>query len=220
MGPIWDWNLTFGNASPREGFNPRGWYWSQLDDQQYSWFRRLFEDPDFTQRWVDRWGELRANQFATVKILARIDELAAQLSEAQARNFQRWPVLGRSIWPNAFVGRSFEEEISFLKRWIQQRMEWMDEAMLLPPVLAGPEGAVDPGTKLEVRARMGKVYYTLDGSDPRAPGGAISPAAKPYDSSIVLNESTTVICRATDGDRWSCPVAGRFAVGTPGPGGK
>jgi len=213
MGPIWDWNLTFGNANQREGFNPRGWYSSQLDDQQYSWFRRLFEDPDFAQRVVDRWGELRTNQFAVGKILSRIDELSSVLSEAQARNFKRWRVLGRNTGPNAFVGQSFDDEITFLKGWIRQRIDWIDGEFMLPPAFSMPGGTVGRGAKLDVRAREGKVYYTVDGSDPRAPGGRISPGAKAYGSSIVLEDSTTVISRATDGTRWSYPVLRRFVVG-------
>ncbi len=215
MGPIWDWNLSFGNANAREGFNPEGWYWSQLDDRQYSWFRRLFEDPDFAQRYVDRWGELRGNQFAIARILARIDELAALLNDAQARNFRRWRVLGRNIWPNAFVGQSFSDEVIFLKQWIRQRIEWMDQEFMLPPSFSMPGGSVNRDAKLELRARQGKVYYTLDGSDPRAPGGAVSNTAKPYKSSIVLEDITTVFCRATDGTRWSYPAVSKFVVSKP-----
>jgi hypothetical protein len=220
MGPIWDWNLSFGNANARDGFNPEGWYWSQLDDRQYSWFRRIFEDPDFAQRYVDRWGELRTNQFAIVKILARIDELAALLNEAQARNFRRWRVLGRNVWPNAFVGQSFADEVSFLKTWIRQRIEWIDQEFMLPPSFSMRGGTVDLGAKLELRARTGKVYYTLDGSDPRAPGGAVSNAANPYKSSIVLDDTTTVFCRATDGTRWSYPAVSKFVIGKPASVGK
>jgi len=215
MGPIWDWNLSFGNANAREGFNPEGWYWSQLDDHQYSWFRRLFQDPDFAQRYADRWGELRTNQFAIVKILARVDELAAQLNEAQARNFRRWRVLGRNVWPNAFVGQNFNDEVSFLKQWIRQRVEWMDQEFMFPPTFSARGGTVNRGAKLELRARTGKVYYTLDGSDPRAPGGVVSKVARPYKSSIVLNDTTTVFCRATEGTRWSCPAVSKFVVSKP-----
>ena len=164
---------------------------------------------------MDRWGELRTNQFAIVKILARIDELATLLNEAQARNFRRWHVLGRNVWPNGFVGQSFNDEISFLKQWIRQRIEWMDEELMLPPSFSMQGGAVNHGAKLELRAREGKVYFTLDGSDPRSPGGALSKAAKPYKSSIVLENSTTVFCRATDGTRWSYPAVSKFVVGNP-----
>jgi hypothetical protein len=217
MGPIWDWNLGFGNANAREGFNPEGWYWSQLDDRQYSWFRRLFEDPDFAQRYVDRWGELRTNQFSVGKMLARVNELAALLNEAQERNFRRWRILGRNIWPNAFVGQSFTDEVDFLRQWIRQRVAWMDEEFMFPPSFSIRGGTVKRGAKLELHARQGKVYYTLDGSDPRAPGGAVSGAAKPYKSSIVLNDNATVFCRTTDGTRWSYPAVSKFVVGAPAP---
>ncbi|HLH57143.1 MAG TPA: CotH kinase family protein [Verrucomicrobiae bacterium] len=212
MGPIWDWNLSFGNANARDGFNPQGWYWTQLDDHQYSWFRRLFEDPDFEQRYVDRWGELRANQFALPKILGRVDELAAQLKEAQERNFRRWRILGRNVWPNAFVGQSFEEEIAFMKEWIRRRIEWMDQELLYPPTCSLHAGTVKSGSKLELRARTGRVYYTLDGTDPRAPGGNFSRSAKPYKSGIVLDQTTTVFSRVLDGARWSYPTIGKFVV--------
>jgi hypothetical protein len=216
MGPIWDWNLSFGNANAREGFNPEGWYWSQLDDRQYSWFRRLFEDADFAQRYADRWGELRTNQFSIAKIHARIDQMAASLNEAQARNFRRWRVLGRNVWPNAYVGKTFNDEIDWLKQWIRQRIEWMDQQFVAPPSFSIPAGMVSRGTKLDLRARKGKIYYTFDGTDPRASGGAASPAARSYKSTLVLDETATVICRALDAGRWSYPSISKFVVGKSG----
>jgi hypothetical protein len=71
-----------------------------------------------------------------------------------------------------------------------------------------------------LRARQGRVYYTLDGSDPRAPGGGVSKTAKPYKSSIVLNESATVVCRAFDESRWSYPAVSKFIVSNPAPAAK
>jgi hypothetical protein len=196
----------------RDGFNPEGWYWSQLDDRQYSWFRRLFEDPDFAQKYADRWGELRANQITVAKLDARIDELAALLNEAQARNFRRWRVLGRSVWPNAYVGRTFNDEINFMKQWIDRRIEWMDQQFLAGPSFSLHPDVTKAGSKLELRAPKGKIYYTLDGTDPRTPGGVVSRDARLYKSALVLNESATVFCRAFDAGRWSCPEAGKFTI--------
>jgi hypothetical protein len=39
-------------------------------------------------------------------------------------------VLGNYVWPNAFVGDSYQAEIDFLKDWIVQRLSWMDENMI------------------------------------------------------------------------------------------
>lgn len=46
-----------------------------------------------------------------------------------------------------------------------------------PPQLSQYGGSVSNGYTLTVTAPAGTVYYTLDGSDPRLPGGAISPDA-------------------------------------------
>jgi len=88
MQPIWDWNLSFGNANGKQGWMPEYWYWPQLDDSQYLWFRRLFEDPDFGQRYVDRWGELRATVFSLSNILGRIDARVAELPVSAVRRLE------------------------------------------------------------------------------------------------------------------------------------
>src|SRR5206468_7437673 len=107
MEPIWDWNLSLGNARGKQGDLTEHWYWPQLDDEQYSWFRRLFEDPDFAQRYVDRWAQWRTNFFAPSNVLSRIDQLAAALKEPAARNFARWPVLGEVVDPEHYAGKTY-----------------------------------------------------------------------------------------------------------------
>ena len=46
-----------------------------------------------------------------------------------------------------------------------------------PPVLNQVGGRIPPGFRLSLTTGAGTVYYTLDGSDPRLPGGAIAPEA-------------------------------------------
>ena len=141
LEPVWDWNLSFGNANYLDGESTRGWYSDQLRDSEISWFRRLTEDPEFNQRQMDRWWELRKGPFRTETLLARVDELAAQLQEAQARNFRRWPnCLGQFVHPNAFVGETYKEEVDWMKRWIRDRIAWIDSQTPAPPSI---------GTKLE-----------------------------------------------------------------------
>ena len=214
MGPIWDWNLSLGNANGKQGWIPEHWYWPQLDDQQYSWFRRLFEDPDFAQKYVDRWGQLKTNQFAAVHLLTRVDEWAALLNESQARNFKRWRILGRSVWPNTFVGKTFEEEIGYLKQWTQTRLDWIEKQFPSAPSLSLQEGRVNPGSRLSIKAPAGKIYLTLDGTDPRLPGGSISPRAQLYHSPIKLNENASLFSRVLHENRWSHPTAAKFVVET------
>lgn len=125
-GPPWDWNRAFGNANYYGGGQTRGWYSTHLRPNEISWSHRLRQDPAFNRRCEARWRELRQDVFDPKKIGRLIDAWAAQLREAQDRNFRRWPVLGRQITCNHYVGDSFEEEVSWLKKWIERRIAWID----------------------------------------------------------------------------------------------
>ena len=201
MGPLWDWNLSFGNCDGKQGYLPERWLWPQLNDQEYSWFRRLFEDPDFGQRYVDRWGELRATIFATSNMMARMDAHVAEIGEAQARNFRRWPILGREINPNYFVGDTYQEEINWMKRWTSNRLTWIEKQFVAAP-------SVTRGAQLTLttRAANTQTYFTLDGTDPRAAGGAVSAQAKVYESPLTVAKDGKVFARAHTGTRWSPPL--------------
>nr|HOD83865.1 lamin tail domain-containing protein [Phycisphaerae bacterium] len=65
-------------------------------------------------------------------------------------------------------------------------------------------GTFTPGQTLTFSAPTGQIYYTLDGSDPRLPGGAISPQAILADGNgVELDHSANVKVRAKSGSTWS-----------------
>jgi hypothetical protein len=132
MGPIWDYNLAFGNADYYAGWDPDGW---QMDIDLPEgdpfkipfWWYRIWDDETFRYAFYQRWQELRQSIFSEEYIMSMIDSAIAVIAEAQVRNFQRWPILDQYVWPNAYVGGSFENEINYLTDWITDRLEWMDE---------------------------------------------------------------------------------------------
>jgi hypothetical protein len=134
MGPIWDFNLAFGNANYCGG-NATD-VWSYQFNQRCSgdfylvpfWWSRMLEDPAFKAKVKERWQALRADAFAEQAIMGRIDAYVTQLSETNniTNNFARWPVLGAYVWPNNFIGATYEQEIDYLKGFISQRLNWLD----------------------------------------------------------------------------------------------
>lgn len=198
MGPLWDWNLSFGNCNGKQGYMPEGWLWPQLDDKEYSWFRRLFEDPDFGQRYVDRWTELRAGVLSTSNMLGRIDAHVAALGEAQVRNFERWPVLGVTVSPNWYVGDTYAEEIAWMKSWTSNRLEWIEKQFVAPPAVS-----VDAAGNVRLSAVTGRVLFTLDGSDPRRPGGAVAERAREFSTAFPLKSGENLMARVQRDGRWS-----------------
>lgn len=180
MGPIWDYNLSMGNANYLQGEFPAGWYYPQLGTGDYPWYGRLFQDPEFQQRYVDRWTELRQTVFATEKLMADVDAYATLLDEAQVRNFQRWPILGIYVWPNptGYAERNtFQKEVDFLKSFMSTRLSWIDSNWPFVPAFSHPGGQVPEGFRVDLLSAGHQIYYTTDGSDPRLPGGAVHPNA-------------------------------------------
>ncbi len=129
-GPAWDWNRAFGNANYYGGGQTKGWYWGVLRPNEISWHQRLREDPAYVRRTAARWGELRKNVFDPKKISKLIDGYAAELQEAQKRNYERWPILGQHVSSNAYVGDSYQDEVEWLKKWIEGRIAWIDKQVV------------------------------------------------------------------------------------------
>lgn len=87
-----------------------------------------FSDPSFQNALQSRWNSLRSNTLSVANIHARIDNYANELNSSGAikRNFERWDILGEQVVFNSFVGETYEDEIEYIKSWIEARIEWMD----------------------------------------------------------------------------------------------
>ena len=135
MGPIWDFNLAFGNADYCNGGNYNVWAYrfnERCPNDQWQipfWWQRLLEDPAFVAKTQNRWKTLRSDAFSEASIFQRIDSYASLFrnTKSGAANFDRWPVLGTYIWPNNYIGASYQDEINYLKNWISNRLLWLDE---------------------------------------------------------------------------------------------
>jgi len=129
-GPLWDFDLCYGNVDyDVKNRATDNWLYSRYGPGEWQpmhWWARLMEDPDYRKAFSGRWKVLRAGPFSTDSILADLDENIAYLGEAITRNFARWPILGQYVWPNYFVGTTYTEEVNDLKTWIRNRLEWMD----------------------------------------------------------------------------------------------
>lgn len=134
MGPIWDFNIAFGNVNYCKGEDVNNWIFKYNDycpDDFWLvpfWWSKLLNDPYFANKVKSRWQELRQNELSDKLIFGKIDLLISELetSDAINRNFERWPILGQWIWPNSYVGTTYESEINYLKNWLSQRLTWMD----------------------------------------------------------------------------------------------
>ncbi|MCX7046737.1 MAG: lamin tail domain-containing protein, partial [Candidatus Sumerlaeota bacterium] len=82
------------------------------------------------------------------------------------------------------------------------------------PVLTPQGGLITRGSAVTMSATSGTIYYTLDGSDPRAIGGAIGASALVYNptSPPVLLDRTTIKARSRYGSIWSALNEANFEI--------
>jgi hypothetical protein len=90
------------------------------------WWDKLFSDIDFTNQLINRWQSLRQTTFTLDNIYNIIDSSAALLQEAQARNYTKFDVLNEYIWPNGYIGGTYQNEVQWLKDWFAKRINWID----------------------------------------------------------------------------------------------
>ncbi len=124
-GPPWDYNLTFGNMDYGGDINAV-YNWMYPKTVGRYWWPRLMYDPYFMNRVFCRWDQLKETILNKERLHTIIDSCIIDLGPSLEQNFERWPVLGTYVWPNDFIGDTYEEEVTFLKEWISNRLYWLD----------------------------------------------------------------------------------------------
>ncbi len=192
FGPLWDFDRALNSTDGRDA-NPRVWR-SQVGDRgtpffTYPWWDRMFTDAEFWQAYIDRYQELRRGQLGTLAMLGRVDGLANTVRRAAARDWARWGSSPRT--------GSYQGEVNMMKNWLQARLEFMDLQFVRPPGLGLEPGRVARGTWVTLAVPTNAtVYYTVDGSDPRARGGGVGPTARAYTGPLTIQTNTRVRARA------------------------
>ncbi|MBQ3076058.1 MAG: CotH kinase family protein [Clostridia bacterium] len=135
MGPVWDFDLAFGNFS-KDNPGDDTWVSSEPDDDYVgeTWSTYLLKDPEFQARFKARWQEVR-----DVLVDTAMEEIEKQyqLNSASAElNFKRWDILGKKV---AFERhdtknyRTYSSQIYYLEDFITNRASWIDEQVATFP---------------------------------------------------------------------------------------
>ncbi len=144
MGPIWDFDRCLGGHDLRY-IEPCEWTHMEINYFEYDWWARFFADPDFWQKCIDRWQELRQDPFSTANLSSIINSMANELTESQARNFTRWSTYLPGFppaWPD------WQGEIDHMKQWLADRGGWIDNQFLPMPSFNQEGGQIPAGFEL------------------------------------------------------------------------
>ena len=172
-GPVWDYNLAYGNCNFCNANNPEAWCFEGGNTQPTpALWQRLLQDPVFRKAVKKRYQELRKDILSNRSITDYIDRHARLLAPSLARHFETYPELlvtkeqkqqpaqsqgfpgfggrfpqmpmggfgggfpqmpmggfggGDAIgWFAGYRVSSHEEEIKVLKKWLTDRLSFLD----------------------------------------------------------------------------------------------
>jgi hypothetical protein len=221
-GPIWDFDRTMGSTDGRST-NPVGFSAAQpaTDIMTWGWWKFLWTDPDFAQHFTDRWFTLRDGVLTNANLTGLVTQMQTELNEAAVRNYAKWTATPPRDGPDAGTTATFSDEMDIMRNWLTQHANWVDGQFVPRPVRTPAGGQT---ASVTLTATQGSIYYTLDGTDPRLPGGALNTAALTLTSgsSLTISGSTLLTARAritttttVPNTGWSAPSTGYYFSGTP-----
>lgn len=119
-GPVWDFNLTYGNDLFIWGLDRSHtdvWQFDNGDNMGATFWKDLFNNSTFKCYLTKRWLQLTAtSQPLNYTVISnRIDQLVALVSEAEVREQARWGTIG-----------TYSTQIATLKSWLQTRTTWIN----------------------------------------------------------------------------------------------
>lgn len=116
MGPLWDFDIAFGNTDYTDR-GPEG-FWSI----NAPWIYRMFQDPAFVTKVKERFNFFYCKRD---DIMREINANTNYLKYAVQENENRWHIFYTYTWPNYDIWGSYNNEVQSMKEWLIARFDWL-----------------------------------------------------------------------------------------------
>ena len=181
---------------------------------------QLVDNPDYRLRFADRLYKALYNDgpLTYENSLERINYRAAQVDQAMIAESARW---GDTKVSTPKTQQDWVNNVNSARNWISNRVNTVLSQVrsvgwypyINPPTFNRHGGPVGEGFQAVLSASAGTIWYTTDGSDPRAHNGTVSTSAVRSSTPLVLSESGVIRTRALSGAQWSPLNEADFFVG-------
>jgi hypothetical protein len=118
MGPVWDFDLAFGNHINEKVNSAEGWYMRKY------WYFYLYRDLMYKEKLRECWFE---NEILFERVLDSIEVCRKTIKKAAQNNFKRWDIL--NLVDDSFFRKSYssyKDAVVGLKEWVSQRFQWIN----------------------------------------------------------------------------------------------
>jgi hypothetical protein len=140
FGPAWDFDLGYQNDTRTYPINTYPEWVYEQKGSVANGFRdvvnRLLTDESFVSRLKAVYADYRNRGIITKEALLQVaDNYASELYQSQQLNFMRWNILNTRVHMNPRTYGSYEGEVNNVKKYISDRLDWMDKKLGYVPML-------------------------------------------------------------------------------------
>ena len=133
-GPVWDFDLAFDNDNRTYPVNSKVDYiyrsgGSCTGNMRSFVDRIVIYNSVAKTRLLGLWDEVRQNGLNQESLTDFVDSLEAELEQSQELNFMRWPIMNNMVHQNPRIWGSYAQEVQNVRRFIRERVEWMDKRL-------------------------------------------------------------------------------------------
>lgn len=188
-----------------------------------SMFSRLIKHEEFKMRLADHAQKHFFNDgmLTPARVQADFTDLTHRVERTIIPEYARWSMAGSG---GSFTPDTLQQSVDWIKfDWGDVRtdrvVQQMRDAGIFPsidaPIFSQHGGEIASTEPLSMTATAaGVIWYTIDGADPRLPGGVVNMShVIEYTDAINLTASTCLKARVQSGSTWSALNEAVFAVG-------
>ena len=133
VGPVWDFDIAFDNDYRTYPINNKNDYVYRSGGSVVGYMRTLTDKVITSSQGADQllitWIQARWTGIDAGSLCAYIDQQAQNLQQSQRLNFLRWPILNSNVHMNPTSRGSYQAEVDYLKKYIENRIVWMDRKL-------------------------------------------------------------------------------------------
>jgi hypothetical protein len=173
FGPVWDFDLAYDNDSRTYPVNKSGrtdWLYrsggsrangvGEVIDRIIS-DMELYKELRETYSYYRDWGII--SEEALLKV---VDDYAMEMDQSQELNFKRWDIINDWVHMINHNTGSYGGEVAIVRKYIQNRIAWMDNKLNYIPHPREPQSLITPEDLLTC-IRTGNSSLRLEGVQER-----------------------------------------------------
>ena len=149
-GPVWDFDLAFENDNRTYPIMSLTDYIYRTKGSCAGNMRQfvnkiVVNDASAKAQLKEIWGEVRQAGLTEEYMTDYIDAWEQTLGQSQELNFLRWPIMNQYVHQNPRLWGSYQAEVQNVRRYMKERITWMDNKLGYVYQPAGINTVVDGG---------------------------------------------------------------------------